>query len=224
MPQEATPRQEAEMNASNENQAEGWRYLALGDSYTIGQGIPEQGRWPNQLVDTLRMIMPEIAFEDAEILATTGWTTAELMQAFDSSELHRSDWDMVSLLIGVNDQFDGISLEQYRIDLEAMLERAIAATGQRSDRVFVVSIPNYAHTPYGWNQQQAISDALIPFNESCREISQMLGAHYLNITPLSEEWPEKQDWTASDGLHPSAKQYQAWVRAMVPKWQEALTR
>lgn len=209
------PMNETIHEASKAKKEHSWRYLALGDSYTIGEGITEEGRWPNQLVDTLQSLMPIESFEDAEILATTGWTTDELKQAFDRSALRDSQWDMVSLLIGVNDQFDGISLSQYRVDLEAMMERALAAVGQRPDRVFVLSIPNYGHTPYGQERQEAISNALEPFNQACKEISESHGVHYFNITPISEKWPDAQGWIASDGLHPSELQYRAWVHAII---------
>ncbi|MGH8078339.1 MAG: GDSL-type esterase/lipase family protein, partial [Lysobacter sp.] len=136
-------------------------YLALGDSYTIGEGVPEAGRWPVQLAAALRREGIDLA--DPRIIATTGWTTDELATAIDAAEPVGS-FDFVSLLIGVNNQYRGRSVAEYRSEFTALLKRAIGFTGGRADRVLVLSIPDWGVTPFAaaqFAQQQGRDDAQI---------------------------------------------------------------
>lgn len=190
-----------------------WRYLALGDSYTIGESVVPSERWPNQLQAELEAVLSDESFDDATILATTGWTTSNLSQALSNSGYEDESWDLVSLLIGVNNQYQGAELEQYEVEYEDLLQRAISAAGDREGRVFVVSIPDYGYTPFGANNQAQISTELEGFNAACQAITESYGVAYFNITPISQQWPEVEGLVAGDGLHPSALQYAMWVDA-----------
>lgn len=188
-----------------------WRYLALGDSYTIGESVAPLERWPNQLQAELEAGFSDESFDDPTILATTGWTTSNLSQALSSSGYENESWDLVSLLIGVNNQYQGAPLEQYEVEYEDLLQRAISAAGEREGRVFVVSIPDYGYTPFGVNNQGQISTELEGFNAACKAITESYGVAYFNITTISQQWPEVEGLVAEDGLHPSALQYSMWV-------------
>jgi acyl-CoA thioesterase-1 len=188
------------------------RYLALGDSYTIGESVLESERWPNQLVDSLRARLGEDHdVLDASIVATTGWTTANLDAGMDAAQVDTAKWDLVSLLIGVNNQYQGLSVEAYGPEFSALLERAIALAGGNEGRVFVVSIPDYGYTPFGVNNQSTISAELTQFNDTCRARTMARGVAHFDITPISQEWPDTQGLVAADGLHPSGEQYGRWV-------------
>ena len=192
------------------------RYLALGDSYTIGESVSEAERWPNQLVDSLRVHLDEHHdLLDASIVATTGWTTANLDEGMDAAQVDSADWDLVSLLIGVNNQYQGLPIEAYGVEFSALLERAISLAGGDAGRVFVVSIPDYGYTPFGVNNQSSISDELAQFNDSCRVRTLARGVAHYNITPISQEWPETPGLVAADSLHPSGVQYGRWVASFV---------
>lgn len=190
-----------------------FRYLALGDSYTIGESVDSSLRWPEQLVDRLSPWMPEDTLIDPVILATTGWTTSNLSQALSESGYEGTNWDYVSLLIGVNNQYQGLSLEQYEVEFTDLLNRAIQCANGRTDRVFVVSIPDYGFTPFGQNNQSTISAELIQFNSSCRNLTVSAGVAHFDITPISQQWPQIEGLVASDELHPSGEQYGLWVDA-----------
>lgn len=191
------------------------RYLALGDSYTIGESVPSAGDWPNQLVDSLALRLPDTHFTPAHIIATTGWTTSNLSQGMDAQQIDTAQFDLVSLLIGVNNQYQGLSLEAYEVEFVQLLDRAVALAGGQADRVFVVSIPDYGFTPFGQSNQGNISQSLFGFNTSCANLTQKAGIAHYNITPISQQWPAAEDWVAPDGLHPSAAQYTAWVASFV---------
>ena len=187
------------------------RYLALGDSYTIGESVSDAGDWPNQLVDSLSIRMAETHFEPANILATTGWTTSNLSDAMDQQQIDSSNFDLVSLLIGVNNQYQNLPLEAYELEFAALLNRALHLVGGNADRVFVVSIPDYGYTPFGQPNQMAISQDLMLFNSACSMLTVNAGISHYNITGISQQWPSADNWVAKDGLHPSQNQYAAWV-------------
>ncbi|HEX8779494.1 MAG TPA: SGNH/GDSL hydrolase family protein [Rhodanobacter sp.] len=188
-------------------------YLALGDSYTIGEGVPAEGRWPVQLAAMLRREgMPLAA---PTILATTGWTTDELSAAMDAAGF-APPWDLVSLLIGVNNQYRDRDVMEYRGEFRRLLQRAIALAGARAERVLVLSIPDWGVTPFarGSGRDVAhIAGALDAYNATAREETRELGARWVDITPISRHHPEL---LADDGLHPSAAQYALWTEAALP--------
>ena len=192
------------------------RYLALGDSYTIGESVADGARWPQQLVDSLnRRLQGGPFLSPVTIVATTGWTTADLDAGMDASKVDTATWDLVSLLIGVNNQYQGLSLADYKEEFASLLARAVSLTGGRPDRVFVVSIPDYAYTPFGQPNQEVISSDLATFNATCMAETQALGVAHMDITPISQQWPDLAGLVASDGLHPSALQYALWVEHFV---------
>jgi lysophospholipase L1-like esterase len=191
-------------------------YLALGDSYTIGEGVPEAGRWPVQLVAALREDGIEVAAP--RVIATTGWTTDELAAALDEAE-PLGEWGFVSLLIGVNNQYRGRSLDNYRSEFDALLLRAIDFAGGRADRVMVVSIPDWGVTPFAAKDERGadvIASQIDAFNAAARELSDARGVAFVDITPVSRERGGEQAMVAGDGLHPSAAMYSEWTGVARP--------
>lgn len=188
-------------------------YLALGDSYTIGEGVPDAGRWPVQLAVRLRR--EGVALDDPTIVATTGWTTDELSAAMDAATF-TPPYDLVSLLIGVNNQYRGRGVDDYRDEFRRLLERAIALAGQRAGRVLVLSIPDWGVTPFAHGSGRdvlRIADELDVYNAIAHDESARRGAHFVDITGISRQHPAL---LADDGLHPSAAQYALWTEAAVP--------
>ena len=195
------------------------RYLALGDSYTIGEDVPVPSRWPVQLAAKLRA--RGIAIDDPQIVAVTGWTTDELSAGMDQAALVPG-YDVVTLLIGVNNQYRGRSLEEYREQLRALLLRAVALAGRRAESVVVVSIPDWGVTPFGYasgRDRAQVARELDAFNAAAHDEATQAGAHFINITGISRE---HASWVASDGLHPSGAQYALWTEAVEPAVMEAL--
>lgn len=188
-------------------------YLALGDSYTIGESVRVESRWPVQLASMINTKDSDYHIVDPMIIAETGWTTSNLSNAMDNLKIDTTEFDLVSLLIGVNNQFQGLSLEKYKEEYEVLLDRAIALTGGNPSHVFVLSIPDYGYTPYGSTNQMGISQELMLFNEACRSITLSKGVSHCNITPISQQWPAIDKLIASDNLHPSGFQYQLWVES-----------
>ena len=184
------------------------KYLALGDSYTIGESVTEAERWPNQLVDALAK--KGIAIAKPTIIATTGWRTDNLMNAITIAN-PSNDYDIVSLLIGVNNQYQGKSADQYAIEFEELLKTATRLAKGKKDNVFVVSIPDYGYTPFGQSKQQKISAELDQFNAINRLITEKHGIKYVNITDISRNGLTDPTLVASDNLHPSGKMYGLWA-------------
>ena len=185
-------------------------YLALGDSYTIGQSVPEEERYPVQFANRLRA--EDIEIEDPRIIAVTGWTTANLKNGIASAELD-STYDLVSLLIGVNNQFQGKSIEEYEIEFDQLLDSALYYAGGDPEKVFVLSIPDYAYTPFGQSRPnpEMISAELDAFNAINQTLTEARDILYFNITPISRFGLEQPELVASDNLHPSGEQYRRWV-------------
>ena len=191
-------------------------YLALGDSYTIGEGIDAAGRWPVQLAAALRTHGIDLA--DPRILATTGWTTDELWAAMDAAE-PLGAWDFVSLLIGVNNQYRGRSVDDYVGEFHRLLRRAIALAGDRVDRVLVLSIPDWGVTPFAvasGRDREAIAADLDAYNAAARDLCEAHGVAFVDITGISRDRGGTAEMLADDGLHPSASQYARWAAAALP--------
>jgi lysophospholipase L1-like esterase len=184
------------------------KYLALGDSYTIGESVTEKERWPVQLAEALRK--KGQAIEGPTIIATTGWRTDNLKNAIDIARL-KEEYGMVSLLIGVNNQYQGKPIETFTKEFEELLNTAIRLGGGKKENVFVVSIPDYGYTPFGKPKQEKISKELDEYNNMSRGITEKHGIKYFYITDISRKGLEDSDLVASDGLHPSGKQYNKWV-------------
>lgn len=190
------------------------RFLALGDSYTIGESVDPEERWPVQLAAMLRERGIDVA--EAEIVATTGWTTDDLASAIVERE-PRGPYGLVSLLIGVNNQYRGQPLEEYRRQFRGLLEQAITFAGDEPGRVLVLSIPDWGVTPFaeGRDQGQIASD-IDAFNAANRDESASAGARYLDITPISRMAASDRRLVARDGLHPSGLMYRAWAELALP--------
>jgi lysophospholipase L1-like esterase len=189
------------------------RILCLGDSYTIGESVPVAERWPVQLAEVLRERGMDVA--DPVIIAKTGWTTDELSEAIDEAD-PQGPFDLVTLLIGVNNQYRGRSAEEYRREFRGLLARAIGFTGGRADRVLVLSIPDWGVTPYAADRdRQQISREIDAFNAINREETGKAGARYVDITPISREAVSQPALIAEDGLHPSGGMYRRWVEAVL---------
>lgn len=192
-------------------------YLALGDSYTIGEGVAEEGRWPVQLAKSLRA--EGIALADPHILAQTGWTTDELDAAIDDAEPSFDEYDFVSLLIGVNNQYRSRPLDEYRLQFAALLERATGFAGGRANRVIVLSIPDWGVTPFAANDArgaQRIGTEIDAFNAAAHEICSAAGVAFVDITPVSRARGAEPQMLAEDGLHPSAMMYAEWTKLALP--------
>ena len=192
------------------------RYLALGDSYTIGESVAEDGRWPVQLAAGLRE--RGVAVAEPRIIATTGWTTDELSAAMDAAE-PLGQWDFVSLLIGVNNQYRGREVGEYRVEFAALLERAIALAGGRPGRVLVLSIPDWGVTPFGQGSGRdtaRIAAELDAYNAAAAAECAARGVAFVDITPASRSPGNQPERIAADGLHPSARAYADWTVLALP--------
>jgi len=194
-------------------------YLALGDSYTIGEAVAAHSRWPAELVQRLRRT--GVAIDDPRIIAVTGWTTDELAQGMDAASLTPA-YDLVTLQIGVNNQYRGRRAEEYRDQFASLLARAITLAGGHAARVVVVSIPDWGVTRFAHEQgrdRSRIAAELDAYNAIARDESHRAGARFVDITGMSRAHP---DLVADDGLHPSAAQYALWVEAIEPIVRAAL--
>lgn len=189
-------------------------FLALGDSYTIGEAVPEEDRWPSQLTRALAEI--GIDMRDPEIIARTGWTTTELKTAIDERK-PSTTYDLVSLQIGVNNQYRSMDIDVFVREFKELLEIAIELAGNRPDRVFVVSIPDWGVTPFAEGRdRKQIATEIDAYNRIKRAACAGRGVTYFEITDISRMVPEQDGLVASDGLHPSAVMYAAWVQRLAP--------
>jgi len=192
------------------------RFLALGDSYTIGEGVAPAERWPVQLVERLRSEGAEV--EDPEIIATTGWTTDELWAGMDRAS-PSGDCAMVSLLIGVNNQYRGRSADDYRSEFRGLLDRAITLARNDPSRVMVLAIPDWGVTSFatgGGRNRAAIAREIDAFNAVNREETLGRGARYVDTTEASRSARGDATLTAADGLHPSGRLYGMWTAVALP--------
>ena len=187
-----------------------YTYLALGDSYTIGQSVLSSENFPTQTVQLLNQ--QDYNFKSPEILATTGWTTDEL-QTNINSHTFTPPYDFVSLLIGVNNQYRGRSVENYKPEFESLLKQSIQFAGGNANRVIVVSIPDWGVTPFANGRDRAqIAKEIDDYNAANKYISVIYKVNYIDITPGSREAATDLSLVAGDGLHPSAKEYARWAQ------------
>lgn len=190
-------------------------FLALGDSYTIGESVSPDERWPVQLAEEFSK-HPGIDSVEVNIIAKTGWTTGDLLEGISRQIDTARTYDLVSLLIGVNNQYQHLPFELYEPQFRRLLEKAIATAGGQKEKVFIVSIPDYAYTP-SFRGHQKISDEIDKYNRLNREIAAEYGIGYVDVTPVSRQGLEKTEYVAQDDLHPSAAQYAEWVMLMIEK-------
>ena len=192
------------------------KYLALGDSYTIGEGVAEDGRWPVLLARALRGEGLPVA--DPRIIAATGWTTDELAAAMDAAEPLGTQ-GCVSLLVGVNDQYRGRSVEQYRDGFHPLLERAIGLASGGTRRVLVLSIPDWGVTPFGaasGRDLARVARELDAYNACAERLCAQHGVCFVDVTGISRERGADPEMLAEDGLHPSAEMYRLWTERALP--------
>jgi lysophospholipase L1-like esterase len=196
--------------------------LALGDSYTIGEAVGDEERWPVRVATMLRA--QGIAVADPVIIAKTGWTTDELSLGIDAASL-TGTFDVVTLLIGVNNQYRGRSSAEYRDQFRALLDRAVAFAGGNASHVVVLSIPDWGVTPFASDRDRAqIAADIDAFNAINRDESRRRGSQYVDVTPASRNASTDASLVAADGLHPSGAMYAAWANLTLPAVLAALAR
>ncbi len=190
------------------------RYLALGDSYTIGENVKPQQSIPYQLSSKLRKNGYNI--KEPVIIAKTGWTTCNLLSGIENYNSNIK-FDVVTLLIGVNNQFQGRNIEQYRSEFKIILNKSIKFADNSNKNVIVFSIPDWGVTPFADGlDRKKISQEIDKFNEVNQQESQKAGVHYINVTSISRQAAFDPTLLAVDGLHPSGKMYKKWVDITYP--------
>ncbi|MGW8123446.1 SGNH/GDSL hydrolase family protein [Roseivirga echinicomitans] len=204
------------------SQTQSKTYLALGDSYTIGESVAESERWPMQLA--ARMVQEGIPMKDPKIIAKTGWRTDDLKAAIEADAELLESYDLVSLLIGVNNQYQGKSVESFTPEFEELLQIAIDKAGGKKENVFVVSIPDYGKTPFGAAKAEQIEKELDAYNKVCKNIAKKYGVTFFNITPISRDAKSNPKLIAEDDLHPSGEMYTLWAELMQRKVKKMLKK
>lgn len=190
-----------------------YTYLALGDSYTIGEGVLLQKSFPYQVVAGLRK--KGFAFSAPEIIAKTGWTTNELTTAMEAHTF-LPKYDLVTVLVGVNNQYRGQTVEAYKLELETLLKKALAFADGKKERVIIISIPDYSITPFGQKMDAAtIKHEIDLFNSINKALSLQYKTHYLDITEASRQAKDDSALLADDALHPSEREYKKWAVEIV---------
>jgi lysophospholipase L1-like esterase len=192
-----------EMNSNNPNRT----FLALGDSYTIGESVDEKDRWSMQLIDLLKV---DFNVTKHNIIARTGWTTSELTRAIEAEKL-TDQYDMVSLLIGVNNQYRGQSLDTYRVELRALLNMSIKFAKNDAKKVIVLSIPDWGKTPFANGQDKVkIASEIDAFNNVAKTECKNANIVFIDITEITRKNTDASMF-ASDGLHYSGKMHRLWA-------------
>lgn len=197
------------------------RYLALGDSYTIGEGVGRDETFPALLVSELATKL-KLDIEP-EIIAKTGWTTGQLISAISQADLQGS-YDLVTLLIGVNNQYRGMDKTQYRLEFRELLQKSVTLARNEGKRVIVLSIPDYGVTPFAAGMDpQMIAEEINAFNAINLDETSKTDAFYIEITSVSRQAASDKSLLAGDSLHPSKKMYQEWVNKMLPTAESILS-
>jgi len=190
-------------------------YLALGDSYTIGEQVLPEENFPNQTVTLLNKIAAKDGnYLAPEIIATTGWTTDELNTAINAAGIVKT-YDIVSLLIGVNNQYRGRPVENFAMEFEQLLQRSIGFANNIPNHVFVLSIPDWGVTPFAADRDgRKIAVEIDAYNNVCKRIAAALQVHYIDITRAQRSDGNKDEFLAADKLHPSGKEYAKWAKQL----------
>ena len=190
------------------------RYLALGDSYTIGEGVSAPEAWPNQLVEMLRAHGVDMG--PAHIIARTAWTTDELSDAIDA-EGPKGPFDLVTLLVGVNDQYRSRPVPPFAAEFAQLLKRSRRFAGNRASRVVAVSIPDWGDTPYAEGRDRArISAEIRSYNDRAKELASEAKVAWVDVTEISRAMLTDSSLVAVDGLHPTGAMYRQWAECIVP--------
>jgi len=193
-------------------------FLALGDSYTIGQGVTEDESWPFQLKDAFAT--PTKKIEQLTVIARTGWTTSSLITAIEENE--PQNHDLVSLLIGVNNQFQRGDFTVFRTEFDLLLDKAISLANNQIDNVIVVSIPDYGVTPFGTNNSETIASEIDTYNAYIKQKCTEAEIIFIDVTSISRDLGDSEGSLATDNLHPSGYQYGLWVEKILPIVKEIL--
>ena len=196
-----------------------YSYLALGDSYTIGEGVPLDESFPYQLVQTLRKTGHN--FTAPEIIAKTGWTTDDLKKGI-RKHVFLTSYDFVTLLIGVNNQFRGLDINEYALHLEQLLKQAIAFAGGENRHVFMLSVPDWGSSPYAAGRnQEGITTEISKYNLVNKNMAEEYKVQYINITSNSYPFVDEEAF-APDKLHPSGKEYSRWAQLIIEEMQSLI--
>jgi len=206
-----TSQNQSTMEENEPIQLENLEYLALGDSYTIGEGVDEALRWPNQLAKELEGVNIEV--KKVEIIAKTGWTTRDLLNGIEARAPGKHD--LVSLLIGVNNQYQKRPFEQFENEFDMLLNQAVEFAGGK-EKVFVVSIPDYGVTPFGSGDPEGIGKEIDKYNAHIASTCESIGIPFIDITGISRELGASDGALAADRLHPSGTQYTQWTAEILP--------
>jgi lysophospholipase L1-like esterase len=205
--------------ALGETEMPAFHYLALGDSYTIGESVPDWERWPNQLAASLAAEGIPI---EVKIIARTGWTVDELWQGIQENP-PEGTYDLVTLLIGVNDQFRGYPVDGYREKFRLMLGKAIEYAGGNAEKIIVLSIPDWGSTPFAADKNaQSVSHQIDLFNAVNFEETKNAHGHYIDITEISRMAGSDAGLIAGDGLHPTGRMYSLWAEKVLTLAREIL--
>ncbi|AVR45734.1 lysophospholipase [Christiangramia fulva] len=199
-----------------------YSYLALGDSYTIGESVAEAERWPLQLAEALRNRGYKMAVP--KIIAKTGWTTENLINGMEKELAVQRDFDLVSILIGVNNQYQGKPIHEYEQELRKIFRKAINHSKTMEKGVFALSIPDYGYTPFGIAHQDEISKEIDRYNEVYKRVADDFGVDFYDITPISREVIKDPRLVARDSLHPSKIMYRRWVDQIVNQVAQKLSK
>jgi lysophospholipase L1-like esterase len=195
--------------ATGDTSSTNFTYLALGDSYTIGHGVQPEDNYPNQ---TISLLKKDNLNGQVKIIATTGWTTDNLKAGIENDTTILPEYDIVSLLIGVNNQYQGAPIESYRPAFEDLLKKSIGLAGNHPSHVIVLSIPDWSVTAFASGRDRnLISKEIDAYNAINKEIAEKYGVNYIDITPWTREAASDPSLIASDGLHPSGKEYARWA-------------
>ncbi|MBN2083597.1 MAG: SGNH/GDSL hydrolase family protein [Anaerolineales bacterium] len=190
------------------------RMLALGDSYTIGAGVAVEERWPHQLASQLNA--RGIKAETPDIIAVTGWTTQALLEGIGRQLDWRKDYNLVSILIGVNNHYRGVPIDSYEPDLRKIIELSLDLVGRDAGKVFMLSIPDYAYTPFGGGKAD-ITEGINAYNGINCRVAAEYNIPYVDVTAISRRGIREPGLVAGDGLHPSGRQYALWVEAIMSR-------
>ncbi len=202
-------------NKEKMNTKDSVTYLALGDSYTIGESVSQIESFPYQLTSMLKA--DAVKASDPYIIAVTGWTSDNLTDAINQSDIKGHTYNIVTLLIGVNDQYQGLSQDNYRTKFIGLVNIAIKFAGGNKNHVFVLSIPDYGVTPFAAGKGSIIGPQIDQFNSINKTESLKAGVNYVDITPVSRQAANDTSLIAPDGLHPSGKMYGEWVKLLGPQ-------
>ena len=188
-------------------------YLALGDSYTVGEGVSSAEAFPAILIQ--KLIEKQLKFETPNVVAKTGWTTGELLEALKAANIQQN-FDLVTLLIGVNNQYRGLSVEEYRIELRELLQRSLVLASNKPENVRVISIPDWGVSPFAEGRDRTvIANAINGFNAVKREETEALNISFIDITEISRKALNQEQYFAPDGLHFSMEMHELWVEEIL---------